>query len=464
MTALDTAAERPGRGVAPLGIGATRTERARYGVRQAGPLALAGLGANAANLAVTVVVARLLTVRGYGSLNELVSVFLVLSMPGSALLVAVVRRVTGWEASGQGDRVAAWAARVRRVGIAAAVVVAFAGWLARGFVADQLSLPSATGVTATLAAGAVWGLLCVERGLLQSRRSYPRLARNLAVEGAARTVFTLGLVAAGWGVGGATAGLLAGVTAALVDARLSVRAADRAAARVAPPELPEVTVGAASVAEVAVPPTHARDRRRLLVDLGVALSALALIAVLQSADVVLVGRMRPGRIGAYAAVSVASKAVVFAALVLAGFLLPEAATRWNRGEHALHELMVALGVLAVPAGGLLVLSVVAPRPLLSLVFGSRLASAAPAFAPLAGAMALLGATVLFTHYLLGVGYRRVVALLAAAAVAVVVVVAAGGGSPVATAWRDLALQAGLAGVAGAMVLTVHFPAHRRPVA
>ena len=55
------------------------------GIRDAGPIAIAGLVANSANVVVTVVVARLLTSRGYGELAQLNGVFLFLSMPGSAL-------------------------------------------------------------------------------------------------------------------------------------------------------------------------------------------------------------------------------------------------------------------------------------------------------------------------------------------------------------------------------------------
>ncbi|HET6793377.1 MAG TPA: hypothetical protein VFH45_02975 [Acidimicrobiales bacterium] len=446
--------------------GPIRSGRAAAGVRQAGPLALAGLAANGANVLVTVIVARLLSVRGYGSLNELVSVFLVLSMPGSALLVAVVRRVSAWEASGDRDRVGPWASRIRRTGAVAAAALVLAGWLVRGQVADLLSLPSSSGVPEVLAAGAVWGLLCVDRGLLQSRRSYRRLARNLLVEGGARTLLTLGMVGLGWGVAGAVGGLVGGVGVALVDARLGVGRTGRRRGAVAPEEEALGVPVVAQVAALAAPTDApvASSHPRLGAEVAVALAALALLAFLQSCDVLVLGHLAPGNVGPYAAISVASKALVFAALVLAGFLLPEAATRWRRGDHALHELGVALAVLLVPAGALLAFSIAAPRLVLSIAFGSKLTAAAPAFAPLAAAMGLLGSTALFTHYLLGVGHRRVVLLLGLAAVASVFVIGSAGGSPAATAWRDLAVQAALAAAAAVMVVSIHSDVYRRPVA
>ena len=83
-------------------------------VRRAALVALAGGAANAANVIVTVVIARLLSPRGYGALAVLVGLFFVLLMPGSALVVAVVRRVTAWEHHGHGAQVGAWAAATSR--------------------------------------------------------------------------------------------------------------------------------------------------------------------------------------------------------------------------------------------------------------------------------------------------------------------------------------------------------------
>ena len=79
-----------------------------------------------------------------------------------------------------------------------------------------------------------------------------------------------------------------------------------------------------------------------------ALIALALLAILQNFDVVLLGRAAPGNAGSYAPISVACKPLVLAAFVLAGFLLPEAASRRHAGQHALRQLGVVLAVIADP--------------------------------------------------------------------------------------------------------------------
>jgi O-antigen/teichoic acid export membrane protein len=103
------------------------------------------------------------------------------------------------------------------------------------------------------------------------------------------------------------------------------------------------------------------------------------------------------------------------------------------------------------------LATIAPRPLLRLAFGPDKTQAASAFAILALAMGCLAASVLFTHYLLGVGRRRVVGVLAGAAVVLVGAVAAAHGRAGATARAELAVQAALAVVLAALVWRVPRP-------
>jgi O-antigen/teichoic acid export membrane protein len=391
-------------------------------VRQAGLLAVAGGAANAANVIVTVVIARLLSTRGYGALAVLVGLFFVLSMPGSALVVAVVRRTTEWQHQGRGDQVRPWVDRFRRRLAVAVAVAAVAGAVLRAPIGHVLGLPGPAGVAEVVLAGGGWLLLCVDRGLLQARRAYRPLARNLIVEGATRTVLTVGLIAAGLGVEGAALGLLAAMLMSEADARRSVH----------------------QLYPLGEAPDAAASRAGLARDAVAALLALGLLAALQSLDVVILGRDAPHQSGAYAAVSVTSKSLVYAALVLSAFLLPEAAVLRHAGERAHRQLLVALAIVALPAVALLSLAGAASGPFIRLMFGTKLATAAPALTPLVAAMACLAATVLFTHYLLAVGSRAVVGVLAAGLIVAAILLAAAHGHPVATARADLAAQAGLA--------------------
>lgn len=459
------------------------TDTVRAGLLQAGPLAVAGLVANGANLVVTVLLAHLLTSRGYGEMNQLTGLFLIVSMPGSAVVVAVVRRITGWSGSGSARLVRRWSARIHARGTMAVAVFALVVLAARSWFAHTIGQRDPVGAVLVLVAGAVWILLSFDRGLLQAHRDYRALAGNLLVEGGVRLVAMLVLVGAGLGVSGAALGMLVAEVVTCVHARVRadgvwaaegsdaapvpaapVPAGPDAAGPAAGPGIRRLAPGAAwrRVGPVLRPAPDLRapdeERRALVHDLVSGLVALGMVALLQNIDVIVVGREDPGRSGSYAAVSVACKALVFGAIVLGGYLLPEAAIRWRQGGHALRQLAVTLLVLAVPAGALLLVAAAGPTLLLRVVFSPKDLGAGSAFLPLVLAMVCLSTTVILTMYLLAVGRRWITVVLVAGGVAVTVAVVHAGGGPLRTAQADLAVQAALTAVTGIGFAAVH---HRR---
>jgi O-antigen/teichoic acid export membrane protein len=430
-----------------------RAESFRSGLTQAGPVAVAGLIVNGASAVIVVVVAHLVSPRAYGAIAQLLGLFFILSMPGSAVLVGVVRRVTALRAIGHPERVHRWARKVHRILLAVVAVELVVVWLLQGWIARELSLPNDQGVVLILIAAGIWILLCVDRGLLQAHRDYRALAVNLLAEGAVRTACVIGFVVVGMGVSGYALGIFLSEVVATAHARWLASRAWPAH----PTDLP-------APGTVPVAPEHPSRsgevvRRALIADVSAAFIGLALLGLLQNVDVILLGRLNHADAGAYAAISVASKALVFGALALGAYLLPEATIRWNEGGHAVRQLVVTLVFLAVPAVVLLGIALVIPTRFLSLVFTPKLATAAPAFASLVGAMIFLCITVLLTNYLFGAGRRWIVLLLAGGGVLAVGLVSAAHGQPVATARADLAVQALLAAAMGTAFVVVHYRHH-----
>jgi O-antigen/teichoic acid export membrane protein len=429
-------------------------ETFRSGFTQAGPVAVAGLIVNGASAVIVVIVAHLVTPRAYGAIAQLLGLFFILSMPGSAVLVGVVRRVTALRANGHPERVHRWATKVHRLLLAAILVELVVVWALQDWIARQLSLPNSQGVLLILVAAGVWILLCVDRGLLQAHRDYRALAINLLVEGGMRTVCVIGFVVAGMGVSGYALGIFLSEVVATLHARwLAARAWPAA---VVAPE-PDRAAEAAAAGHPAVGAEVAR--RVLIADVTAAFIGLALLGLLQNVDVILLGRLNHAQAGAYAAISVASKALVFGALALGAYLLPEATIRWNEGGHAVRQLVVTLAFLAVPAAVLLGIALFFPVRFLSVIFTPKLATAAPAFASLVGAMIFLCISVLLTNYLFGAGRRWIVLLLAGGSALAVGLVFAADGSPLATARADLLVQALLAVAIGTAFVVVHYRHH-----
>lgn len=437
----------------PAGAPAGRRASLVAGLVQAGPLAAAGIAANAGSVVVTVVLARLLAARGYGALNQLTGLFFVVSTPGSAVLVAVVRKVASW----RGDPAAArpWAVVLRRRALVALLSVAVCAVAAGPFVSPALGRHGQVGVDCIVVAGATWVFLCVDRGILQAHRAYRTLAGNLLTEGVLRTALMLAAGAVGLGVAGVAAGVLVAEVATAAQAR---RMAERTWPRsgVTPAAVTPVVVPSGAATLGAPAPRRDRSAPR---DLAAAALALAAVAVLQNVDVIVMGREGPRAAGAYAAISVSSKAIVFLAVVVAGYLLPEAAIRWRAGAHALHQLGVTLTLLAGPAAALVAVAALVPRRFLAVFFSARYVAAAGAFLPLALAMTCLSLVVVVTMYLLAVGDRWIVVLLVLGAAAAAGATAAAHGVPGATAGADLAVEAALVVAGGAEMVRVH---RRRP--
>src|SRR5215204_5781567 len=94
-------------GIEANGTSASRRDRARELARsdtgKAAGMAVAQLVANAVALTFVVVFARILGDDGYGSLGSLLSLFLILYVPGQALQVAVAREVSAQVAKGDPD-------------------------------------------------------------------------------------------------------------------------------------------------------------------------------------------------------------------------------------------------------------------------------------------------------------------------------------------------------------------------
>jgi O-antigen/teichoic acid export membrane protein len=325
------------------------------------------------------------------------------------------------------------------IAVEVVVVVLLQGWIAR-----QLSLPNSAGVVLILVAAGIWILLCVDRGLLQAHRGYRALAGNLLMEGTVRTSVVILLVAGHLGVAGYAIGIFISEVVATVHAHWLARKASSAAPGAdAPAEGYDAGADSTLV------------RRRLLADVSAAFVGLALLGLLQNVDVILLGRLNHAHVGPYAAISVASKALVFGALALGAYLLPEATIRWNEGGHAIRQLGVTLIFLAVPAALLLGISIFIPRWFLTLVFSAKLSSAAPAFAPLVAAMICLSFSVLVTNYLFGTGSRWIVLLLAAGSALAVGLIAAAHGNSLATARADLVVQGALALAMGTAFVGIH---------
>ena len=351
-------------------------------------LAVATMAANLVAVAFTIVFTRILGADGYGSLAALLNLSVILFVPGYALQVAAAREATLGRL-GRGSELAGTLARWSRhilIGLAGIAVVSI---LAREPLADIINVEQSWAAAAVPATAALWLLLCVQRGLLQAARAYREVGLSVFAEALGRLLLAIVLVSLGLGVTGAYLGTLASIalTAAALAWLLHRRLGE--------------------------PDRDARPHplRALARDAALPIAALTLVAALQNVDVIMAKHVLDTTVaGVYAASTVAAKAVVWIAVGLGMWVLPEATRRAAAGNDPREVLLRALAVIAVLAACALVIFGAVPELLLRTAFGADYESGASVLLQLGAAYALLAVSYLCVQFLLGL-HRRAFALL-----------------------------------------------------
>jgi O-antigen/teichoic acid export membrane protein len=385
----------------------------------------AGLGAaaiaqNVLALVFTIVFARLLGASGYGSLAVLVSAYIILMVPGSALQIAVAREVSGdvaSDAAHAGAGIRRWLARL----MLATLVVALAAIPLRPAIGALINVNDLWGAAAVPVTAMLWVILCVERGALQGFRRYRPVALSMVGDASTRVLFGLLLFAIGLDVTGAFLG------AALAFVAMSLALLGPLRRELPARELDD---------------HHEARLRDLLARTRAPVIALTLLLALQELHVIIVKHEASGdAAGSYAVAAVAAKAIVWIAVGLGMYLVPEAARRARQGEDARPVLLRTLGLIAAAGIPMVVIYAVAGRPLLETVFGDDLALASDALPWLGLAMVLLACSYLSVQYLLALGHWRFTLLLAVAVVVEVAALVAIGADLTAIALALLGIQA-----------------------
>jgi O-antigen/teichoic acid export membrane protein len=309
--------------------------------------------------------------------------------------------------------------------------------LCRSLIAHAVGVPDLPwAAAAAVPAGCLWLILSVQRGALQALQHYKLVGFSLIGEAMMRLACGLVLFAAGAGVTGAFLGtaLSIGIIAAVLTMPL-LRAAG--------------------------PHSEHRERplRELIGRAWAPVAALALIAVLQNIDVIVVKHVADkDDAGAYAAAAVIGKGVIWVAVGLGLYLLPEAARRTRMGQDArpvLVRTLALIGFVSIPA---VLLYVVAAEPLLVAIFGQQYADGAGALPVLAIAMSLLACAYLSVQYLLALERANFLWALAAAAIAEPLLLQGVGSELTAVAVGLLVVQVCLA----AVVLSLGFRSAASP--
>src|SRR5215218_4783155 len=372
-------------------------ELARPDAGKAAGMAVAQLAANSVSLAFVVVFARILGDDGYGALGSLLSLFLILYVPGQALQVAVAREVSARVARNDPDPGAGGMRWLERL-LVVTLVVTVASVFARDALAATIAVEDFPWAAAAAPVGAcIWMILSVERGAMQAFARYDAVGWSLIGQEALRLMGAIVLVAVGLDVTGAFFGSMVGFIFVAVALAVPLQR-----------ELERARGGVVG--------QHEEHRLRdLFARSWSPLLALAGIAVVQNVDVIVVKhRFSEETASDWTAAAVAGKGVMWVAIGLGFWLVPEAAKRVHSGTDprgALERATAGVLLIGVPA---MAVYAVAGETILDVVF--KLTGAAGALPWLALAFTFLACSYLAIQYLLALHHWRFLVPLGIAAV------------------------------------------------
>ncbi|MEA2418445.1 MAG: hypothetical protein QOE60_651 [Thermoleophilaceae bacterium] len=396
---------------------------------RAAQLGVAMIVVNVLALGFTIVFARILGDSGYGDLAVLLSSFIIMMVPGSALQVAAAREVSHDIAEGNPNAGAgAWRWLVRLVG--ATLVVAVVAIPLRSLIAAVINVDQDWAAAAIPVTAMLWMIVSVLRGVLQGFQQYRTVALSLIGEASSRIAFALLLV----GIGLDVTGAFLGSAFALVAIALILLVPLRRQLAGVNPELAEDL-----------------RLRELMAGAWIPVISLTLLLGLQELHIIIVKHEAAEEAASsYAVAAVAAKAIMWIAIGLGLYLLPEAARRAKVGEDARPILLRTLGLIAVMAVPMVLIFSVGGEPLLRIVFGKDLTDASDALPFLGLAMSLLACSYLSVQYLLAMGRASFLFVLAGGVIAEVGVLLSIGDDLTAVAVGLFAVQA----VCASIILTM----------
>jgi len=358
-------------------------------------LAAATMAVNLIAVVFTVIFTRLLGTGGYGSLAALLNLTIILFVPGSALQVAAAREGTLGRL-GRGGELAGTLRRWTHHILIVLAAVAVAAAVAREPLAAALNVEQEWAAAAVPVTGVLWLLLCLQRGLLQSARAYKAVGLSLVLEALGRLAVSLAFVGLGAGVTGAYIGTLASLAVAAT------------------------VVGYVLRRRLGAPTRGARQHplRAVARDAALPIAVLTVVAALQNVDVIMAKHVLSDSVaGVYAATTVAAKAVVWIAVGLGFWVLPEATRRAAAGADPRAVLARGLGVIGVISACALIVFATVPALLLRTAFGAEYETGETVLLALGAAYSLLAAAYIGVQFLLGLRHRWFAAALGVVALA-----------------------------------------------
>jgi O-antigen/teichoic acid export membrane protein len=368
-------------------------------VKTSSLLFIATMITNISNYAFQIVMGRLLTTIEYGLMNALLSLFTVLAVPISTLLMVVARKTSEYKAkddfAGINHLYGMTTRRVLVFGLIGLTIFIVCSPVIR----DYIHAPSVIPVI-ILGLSIVTALAYpVNLAVLQGVQDYKWLSINQGIGGPAKLFFTVLFVAVGFSVNGVMSGLIASSLLLWFISYLPVRKLVK-----------REHGGSTSVEHISFSKVW-----------PVFLSVFS-FSVLTQADIVLVSRYFPSHdAGLYASAAIIGKAVMYipGAIVLAMFpMVSEQHALRRSSRHLLFKsLALTFGISGFGALAIYLF----PQEIISLIYGARYSEAHQVFKYYGIAMLPMAFLMVLMNYLIAKGNKLLAYIMSIGALIEIVV-------------------------------------------
>ncbi len=351
-------------------------------VRHGAIVFAASMLVNALGYAYHFALSRKLGVDGYGVLAALNALYMLASgtIP-TVLATVVVKYAAEFRVLHDEAHLAELSRRLFRFGALAAAIAIVLGVLCAPLVAGFLHVPNVRAVAIADAIIALGLVLPVLRGVLQGTEEFGSYATSILIESGLKALLGIALAYAGFGLVGAFGGWAIGTFASLGYTAWVLRRRFRPGVRTS---------------------LHVDLRRLVRTTVNVA-AATVVVTLLGYADVIVVKHVvDPRTAGLYGALALSGKILRFFVGFVPTIVLPKATRLALQGRSPLGVIAQALGIVALLAGGGLVLYAFLPRFVIVALAGPAFAAVAPQVFRYGLATALLAVANVAVVYKIGI--------------------------------------------------------------
>lgn len=338
---------------------------------------------------------NLMSTSDYGTINALLSLSLLLSIPSGMITSLAVNMSTRYHTEGQAQKLAAFVRKLAKYSVIFAVAISAIGALLSGVISKVLQIDNYGYIIAAVLIAAVSCVTTVFTGTLQGLQRFGAYSFYSVVSMLLRLILGIVFAVIGWRVVGGLGALLLAAVGSLLYAMFMLR---------------DIWL---TPAKEKVALDKAESKRYLFQSFWFQLYLL----LMSNGDVLIIKAFAPSAeaVGVYSSGSVIGKIALYISNALVIVLFPLVAEKTSQGKStiALFKKSVALGggTALLCSAGILLLG----KPMIPLLFGERYREATELLLPIAAYVIPVALLTILINYLMPIGRVKFFAVTMGAA-------------------------------------------------